>query len=127
MDFTGKVVVITGGAKGIGRSMAEHFQAAGARTAVMDILTENTLNSNLPDFYFTGDLKAEQDIQLFVAEVLNRYGKIDYLINNACFSNKGLLSGCSFEAFDEVLRVGVGAPYYLTKLFMEYLKKVVQS
>jgi NAD(P)-dependent dehydrogenase (short-subunit alcohol dehydrogenase family) len=123
MDFTGKVVVITGGAKGIGRSMAEHFQAAGARIAVMDRLTVNTSNSNPSDFYFTGDLKAEQDIQLFVAEVLNRYGKIDYLINNACFSNKGLLSGCSFEAFDEVLRVGVGAPYYLTKLFMEYFRE----
>ncbi|MDF2870872.1 MAG: putative oxidoreductase [Anaerocolumna sp.] len=120
MDFTGIVVVITGGARGIGRNMVEHFQAAGARTAVIDILTENTEYTNSTDFYFTGDLKKEKDIQFFAAEVLKRYGKIDYLINNACYSNKGLLSGCSFEAFDEVLRVGVGAPYYLTKLFMEY-------
>lgn len=48
MDFTDKVVFITGGAKGIGRSMAEHFQAAGAKTAVMD--RANTSNPNPPDF-----------------------------------------------------------------------------
>ncbi len=123
MDFKGIVVVITGGARGIGRNMVEHFQAAGARTAVIDILTENTEYTNSTDFYLTGDLKKEKDLQFFAAEVLKRYGKIDYLINNACYSNKGLLSGCSFEAFDEVLRVGVGAPYYLTKLFMEYFEE----
>ncbi|WOO35424.1 SDR family NAD(P)-dependent oxidoreductase [Anaerocolumna sp. AGMB13020] len=50
MDFTDKVVFITGGAKGIGRSMAEHFQAAGAKTAIMDRLTANTSNPNPPDF-----------------------------------------------------------------------------
>lgn len=114
MDFTGKVVVITGGAKGIGRNMAESFLAAGARVAVMDKLPMNLETA----YCYQGDLKEEKDIKEFSERVLKKFGGIDYLINNACFSNKGLLSGCSFEAFDEVLRVGVAAPYYLTQLFM---------
>ncbi|SHO47178.1 SDR family NAD(P)-dependent oxidoreductase [Anaerocolumna xylanovorans] len=115
MDFTGKIVVITGGARGIGRNMAEGFLKAGAKAAVIDKLPYNGEIS----YSYQGDLAEEKDIRKFAEEVKIKFGKIDYLINNACFSNKGLLSGCSFEAFNEVLRVGVAAPFYLTQLFMD--------
>lgn len=115
MDFTGKVVVITGGAQGIGKNMVEGFLKAGAYVAVIDKATVN----NEASYTYQGDLAEEEHIRIFTKKVKQRYGKIDYLINNACFSNKGLLSACSYEAFDEVLRVGVIAPYYLTQLFMD--------
>ena len=52
--------------------------------------------------------------------MIAQYGEIDYLINNACLS-KGGLETCSYDDFDYVLRVGVAAPFMLTKLFMEHL------
>lgn len=66
------------------------------------------------------DLKDERQIQDAVESIIKATGKIDYLINNACYSNKGLLSGCSSEAFNDVLKVGVTAPYLLTKGFMNH-------
>lgn len=119
MDFTGKVVVITGGVRGIGKNMVEGFRKAGAKVAVIDKLTVDSEVS----YSYQGDLTEENHIRMFAKEVKQRFGKIDYLINNACFSNKGLLSGCSYEAFDEVLKVGVLAPYYLTQLFMDSFHK----
>ena len=115
MDFSGKVAVITGGAQGIGKNMVEGFLKAGAYVAMIDKAAVNSEAS----YTYQGDLAEEENIRIFAKEVKQRFGKIDYLINNACFSNKGLLSGCSYEAFDEVLKVGVIAPYYLTRLFMD--------
>ena len=47
---------------------------------------------------------------------------IDLLVNNACISKRGLISGCTFDDFNRVLKIGVSAPYFLTKLFMTSFK-----
>ncbi|SDM78663.1 SDR family oxidoreductase [Acetanaerobacterium elongatum] len=121
MNFNGKVCVITGGANGIGRCIAEEFLLAGANVAIIDI--DAYSGKKLVARYGTerilfmhGDIAQKEVIEVFSGEVLRRFGRVDYLINNACLSKKGLLSGCGFEDFDYVLRLGVAAPYYLTKL-----------
>ncbi len=119
MNFKDKVVVITGGANGIGRTMTEEFTAAGAKAAVID-LEEKGVPS---DFFYQGDIAKEIVLNCFVSKVIEKYGKIDYLINNACLSRKGILSDCSYEDFNYVLRVGVTAPYLLTKLFLNYFNE----
>ncbi len=119
MNFKDKVVVITGGAKGIGKIITEEFMAAGAKTAVID-LDSGKVPSNL---YFQGDIAEEETLARFASKVIDQFGKIDYLINNACLSRKGILSGCSFEDFNYVLRVGVSAPYHLTRLFLDHFNE----
>lgn len=114
-DFKDKVVVITGGAKGIGRDMVREFIKTGAKVAVMD--KEDWEEAT---FYYRGDITEEERLNEFAELVIKMFGGIDYLINNACLSNKGLLSDCGFEDFNYVLKVGVTAPYMLTKLFMEH-------
>ena len=116
MNFVNKIVVITGGANGIGKCMTEEFIKVGARVAVIDIDTR-PVNC---DLYFCGDIAEEKILVEFVEQVIERYGKIDYLINNACLSRKGILSDCSYEDFSYVLKVGITAPYMLTKLFLKY-------
>lgn len=111
--FEEKVVVITGGANGIGKVTGEEFQKAGASVCVID-KEENP--------YFVGDIADEQTLIRFQEKVIGQYGKIDYLINNALPIMKGIAS-CSYEEFNYALRVGVTAPFYLTKLFLPYFNE----
>lgn len=124
-----KVCVVTGGANGIGRAVVKAFEAEGALVAFVDKDADggrellSKLNTPEKHFYFEGDISEESVLSNFAEEIINRFGKVDYLIHNACYSNKGLLSGCSYEEFNEILRVGVTAPYYLTLLLKDHFNK----
>lgn len=105
-----KVAVVTGGARGIGRAIAATFAEQGAAVCTIDLLDND---------YFVGDIAEEAVLRKFAAKVISDYGRVDYLINNACLSRGGLKS-CSYQDFNYVLRVGVSAPFYLTQLLMNY-------
>jgi len=122
MDMNGKVCVVTGGANGIGRCIAETFSAAGASVIFADTDTENgaKLASRLPGAVFVhGDVSEEPVLYNIARVAKSRYGRVDVLVNNACISRGGILSGCSYDDFDYVLRLGVVAPYRLTMLLRE--------
>ena len=106
-NFNNKVVVITGGARGIGRCIREQFEAAGATVCVIDVLDND---------YFVGDLADKQALEAFAAKVIADHGHVDYLINNAAPKMCGLADG-SYEDFEYALKVGVTAPFYMSKLF----------
>lgn len=105
--FENKVAVITGGAKGIGRAIAEEFRREGARICVIDLLEND---------YYKGDIADQAVLEDFARKVIGDYGHVDYLINNALPLMKGI-DACTYEEFNYALRVGVTAPFYLAKLF----------
>ncbi len=70
----------------------------------------------LPNDYFVGDLADRAVLEEFARKVIADHGHVDYLINNALPLMKGI-GECSYEEFNYALRVGVTAPFYLTKLF----------
>jgi len=123
MDFTDKVCVVTGGANGIGRCVAQAFLGRGAHVAVID--TDEVSGSRLKAAYGgallfgRGDAGDKGALEHFAKSVIRAFGHVDCLVHNACFSRRGLLSGCGYEDFDAVLRVGVLAPYYLTLLLKD--------
>ena len=112
-DFKGKVAVVTGGARGIGKCIRERFEAAGAEVCVIDLLDND---------FFVGDLADKGTLEDFAKKVIKKHGKVDYLINNAAPKMCGITSG-TYEDFEYALRVGVTAPFYLSKLFAPYFSE----
>lgn len=121
MDFTGKIALVTGGARGIGRCIAEEFTKAGATIVVIDRAPQPE-NGSAASFYYQGDIAEESVLTDFAQQVIHRYKAIDFLVNNACLNRRGLLSGCSYEDFLYVQKVGVAAPFYLASLFKDHFK-----
>ena len=110
MEFENKVVVVTGGAQGIGKCICEQFAKEGAKVCVID-LQENE--------YFRGNLADKETLERFAKKVIADYGHVDYLINNALPLSKGIDSA-SYGEFEYALKVGVTAPFYLSKLFLPH-------
>lgn len=110
MEFKDKVVVITGGAHGIGKAIADDFLNEGAKVEIIDIAK---------GAHYQGDIGHKETLEEFVTYVINKYGHIDYLINNALPLMKGI-DACTYEDFQYALSVGITAPFYLSKLFKDH-------
>ena len=110
MAFKNKVAVVTGGAQGIGRAVADAFLREGAVVHIID---------TQPGDWFVGDVSDPSVLERFAAYVIEKSGHVDYLINNAKPLMRGI-DACTWEEFSRALAVGVTAPFYLTKLLMPY-------
>ena len=106
----GKVAVVTGGAHGICRAIADAFRREGVAVHMIDIQ---------PGDWFVGDVSKKEDLERFAASVIEKSGHVDYLINNALPLMKGI-DDCTWEDFSYALAVGVTATFYLTKLLMPF-------
>ena len=110
MMFQDKVVVITGGAGGIGKCIADEFRKNGAHVCIID---------NTEGDHYVGDIAEKVTLQDFACQVIEKYGRVDVLINNAPPLFKGI-DDCSYEEFQKSLAIGITAPFYLSKLFAPY-------
>ena len=106
--FENRIAVITGGCRGIGLAAAEAFRREGARAVVID--TD-------PRADFVGNVGERETLEAFASWFGERFGRVDYLVNNAPPLMRGI-DTCTYEEFERALRVGVTAPFYLTKLLL---------
>ena len=113
MSDAKKVAVVTGGAKGIGKAIADAFRNESVQVFVIDIT---------PGDYFTGDVGDKETLEKFVSYITSQTDHVDYLVNNALPVMRGI-DECSYEEFQYALSVGVTAPFYLTKLLMPYFSE----
>ena len=112
MEYKDKVVIVTGGAQGIGKCIAEEFRKQGALVEVID--------KQEGQDHFVGDLSNKYAIEEFTKLVIEKYGKVDFIVNNALPLMKGI-DECSYEEFEYALKVGVTAPFYMVKLLKDHL------
>ena len=109
--FKDKVVIVTGGANGIGRCIADEFRSQGAVVHVID---------KQEGEHFVGDIAKKEVLEAFASEVLSRHNQVDVIVNNALPLMKGI-DECTYEEFQYALSVGVPAPFYLIKLLKNHL------
>ena len=131
-DYHGKVVIITGGGRGLGAQITRAFAKSGA-SIVITGRTEAPLQElcQKTQAEFQADISArvadgsdEAQVKAVVAEVIDRYGKIDLLINNAQAEVHGVpLEEQTKETFDLAFQTGVYATFYYMKACFPYLKQ----
>lgn len=107
--FKDKVVVVTGGAKGIGARISERFRVEGALVEIID---------KIEGEWYVGDISQKHVLEEFASHVLKKHGQVDILVNNALPLMKGI-ADCTWEEFVYAQKVGVAAPFYLSKLFKD--------
>lgn len=110
MRFKNKVVVVTGGAKGIGACTARRFREEGAVVEIIDRIEVDG---------FVGDIANPRVLEQFAEYVISRHGHVDILVNNALPPMIGI-DDCGWEDFLYAQKVGVAAPFYLSKLFKDH-------
>jgi NAD(P)-dependent dehydrogenase (short-subunit alcohol dehydrogenase family) len=97
-DLDGKVAIVTGGAKGIGRAIADALAADGARIVVADLQGAQEAAADFPDGVgLTVDVASEDDVARMTTETIERCGAIDVLVNNA-----GLYASLAMRPFDQI-------------------------
>ena len=108
--FHNKVIVITGGAGGIGKCIAEEFRKNRAIVCVIDCAQGD---------HYVGDIADKATLEDFSQTVIQKYGRVDVLVNNAPPGFLGI-DQCTYEQFQRSMAIGITAPFYLSKLFAPY-------
>lgn len=126
-----KVVVITGGTRGIGYETAREFLNNGARVAIFGSREETVNkaiaqlkaeNKNYKVLGFYPQLTSEPEVSAAFAQIAKEWGGIDVLINNAGLSSKTKLPDYTIDEIDNIINVNIKAPIVCSKCALEYLK-----
>ena len=119
LDFAGRVAIITGAARGLGRAVAARLYERGARVAVnvRDASRAGALAESLGDraLAVPGDIAADGVPEDIVRRTVDRFGRIDVLVNNAAFARSTRFPHLSAQEFRDALEVTLVAPCLLTK------------
>jgi len=129
MNFAGKVVLVTGASSGIGAATAIKFAKLCAQLSLTGRKKENLIQTakdckeagGLDPLVITGDLTKEEDNVKIIKETIDKYGKLDVLVNNAGIIEVGTIENTSLEQYDRVMNTNVRSIYHLTMLAVPHL------
>jgi len=122
MNHDGRVAVITGGAQGIGRKTAELLAERGFRIAIIDLQEPKATVAAIEArggraFWFAGDITREEMVAEFAQKVLDQFGRVDVLVNNAGISLIRAAEETTASEYRRVMDVNLVAPFLLAKAF----------
>lgn len=130
MNFNGKVVLITGASSGIGAGTAEYLSMLGATLALTGRNADNlkktidkciTSEGTPRPLSVIGDVTNETDAKMIIDTVVQTFGKLDVLVNNAGIIEYGTIETTSLEQYDKIMNTNVRSLYYLTMLAVPHL------
>ncbi|XP_053696506.1 uncharacterized oxidoreductase TM_0325-like [Sabethes cyaneus] len=131
MNFAGKVVLITGASSGIGAATAVKLSKLGASLALTgrklenlnDIAAKCSSSGSSAPFVVSGDISKEADTEKILKATIEKFGRLDVLVNNAGIIETGTIETTSLEQFDRVMNTNIRAIYHLTMLAVPHLIK----
>ena len=125
--FTNKVILITGGSSGLGRTFVDFFLSKGARVIVCSrnnkFKNKNYYRNNL--FFFKFDLINTNKIKPFIKKLIRRFKKIDILINNAGIAEPKKIESLEDKYLLKNFKVNFFAPSLITKEVIKTMKKII--
>lgn len=128
--MTGKTVIVTGASSGIGKALALEFARQGASVVLMarqqDALlavADEIRKSGAEALVVTGDVSQEQDCQSLVMKAIDRFGRIDVLVNNAGVSMRALFDEVDLQVIRKLMDVNFWGAVYCTKYALPYILK----
>ncbi|MEA2076704.1 MAG: 3-oxoacyl-[acyl-carrier-protein] reductase [Candidatus Marinimicrobia bacterium] len=130
MNFENKIVLVTGGASGIGETITRQFVQMGATVIIYDMdeakakaLCEELSQGEQKCDEYKADVSSYNDMQTLMKETIDQYGKIDILVNNAGITKDNLLLRMTEEDFDRVLTINLKGTWNMIKAVSPYMVK----
>ena len=130
MDFKDRVVLVTGGARGIGRAIAEHFAQRGAHLVIADISlssaeeTAKEISATARGYLALGlDVSKSEDVAVSFEKIVKEFGRIDVVINNAGITRDGLILRMKEEDWDAVININLKGVFLCSKEAVKVMVK----
>ena len=131
MNEEAKVVFVTGGSRGIGKEVALKFAENGYNVVINYVsdktdvkeLEKEFKEKNVQSLILKADVTNAKEIENVVEQAIEKFGKIDVLVNNAGITKDNLLMRMSEEEFDKVIEVNLKGTFIVTKIVTKYMMK----
>ena len=112
-DFAGRVAIVTGGTRGLGRQIAARLAAAGAKVAICGRNAPTDLPANIA--FYAADVRDADQVKAFVDAVVKDFGRLDILVNNAGGSPASDVASASPRFIDAILKLNMVGPLYMAQ------------
>jgi NAD(P)-dependent dehydrogenase (short-subunit alcohol dehydrogenase family) len=126
-ELEGSVAIVTGASSGIGKATAKLFASQGAKVTLAGrnkIAIEETLSSlGGETFAVPADVTVEKDCERLIHETIDKFGKLDVLINSAGVIANGTIENTTLQQWDDMFNINVRSVFYLMHLAMPHLVK----
>jgi len=131
MGLSGKIALITGSARGIGKAIALELANHGAKIVINDILPKNEIDKTLEEIRKSGeqaigiraDITIFEEVESMIKEIINKFGKIDILVNNAGIIRDSLLIRMKEEDWDAVININLKGTFNCSKTVAKYMMR----
>jgi 3-oxoacyl-[acyl-carrier protein] reductase len=129
MNLDGRVALVTGSGQGIGRAIARRLAEAGATVVVNDIgeaveaVAEEIKAMSRPSLAVAADVSRSEDVARMMETVVNTYGRVDVLVNNAGINRDQLVMRMSDEDWDKVIGVDLRSVFLCTRAALRHMVK----
>ena len=126
-----KTVLITGASRGIGKETAIRFAKAGYNIVINYVSNKTNVEELKKEFdeykvetlILKADVSNKEEVEELVKKAIDKFGKIDVLVNNAGITKDNLLMRMSEEEFDKVIEINLKGTYLVTKAVTKYMMK----
>ena len=124
MEFQDKVVLVTGGTRGIGRQISLDFANEGAIVIANYYHDDNSASSLISDNIdvYKADISSEEEVKKMIDDIISKYKKIDILVNNAGISKDEEIEDKTKDSFMKILEVNLVGAFLVSKYAFKYME-----